>query len=1202
VHLLNGKPVYSAGDLVGFLACEHLTDLERAALAGMTHRPERDDPEIELIRKRGYEHEAWYIEELKRQGREVTRIEPDTYDDQPDGQPMEYGERFLDQVQRTREAIHDGKDVIYQAAFFDGTWRGHADFLLKLPGSSALGDYHYEVADTKLARATKAGALLQLCTYVDLLEQIQGMQSEFIKVALGGSAKPIETHRVADVIAYYRALKARFEATVNSVDRPVDFPPTASSPDPVEHCDVCRWQLVCKRWWREHDSASLVAGITRNQRRSLKERGIDTRRGVAALPLPVIPPLPRTSPQSVTRVREQARIQVAGEDQGRMLHELLDPAREADGSVVPGRGLAALPAPSSGDLFFDIEGDPFAFEEGLEYLFGVADYADGTATYRGWWALNREEEKVAFENFIDFVVDRRMADPGLHIYHYGSYEHGRVARLSTRYATREEQVDELLRAGVFVDLMSATRAGIRASVEGYSIKNLEPLYGFSRQIDLRKAGDSIVEFERYLEEGGSDHSILDQIELYNRDDCESAHDLRDWLEGLRLQAEREFDLPMPRPRTADGEARPDASAARQEVQDVADALTERLPKAEDRSPSQKATQLLADLLDWHWREDKSTWWHFFDLMAQSDEELLLAREPIAGLTYVGPVEQTGKQTNRFYRYKFPPQENDVHAGSTVYDPLLLGVSGIGKAGTIEEIDQVEGWLVLSRSPDHSQSHPAALVPCDIPRTDGQRNSLLEIGRWVAANGLEAGVPYRAARDLLLRLPPRVGQQAGADLLATDETGAAAALRLVMQLDQTTLPIQGPPGSGKSTIGAEMIVELLEAGMKVGITANSHKVIGGLLGKAIAAAVKANLDVQAVQKITEPDDGLLHPLVKLEKDTPKVRRALENGDAQIAAGTAWLWSSDKMRDSVDVLFVDEAGQMSLANVLAVSTAARSVVLLGDPQQLDQPTQGSHPEGAGASALEHVLAGEPTIDPQRGLFLESTWRLHDDICEFTSDQFYGGQLKPRPFNKRQSVQRAFGAQGLFGSASAGRELPVSGSGLRYLPTIHFGNASRSVEEARVVAEIAQALVDGGEWTDAEGRSHQIGWKDVLVVAPYNAQVRAIRDLLPNPAKARVGTVDKFQGQEAAVAIYSMTTSSADEAPHGLDFLYSRNRLNVATSRARCLAVVVACPELINVRCHNAKQVKLVNALCRYIELAMEVSLPPVESPQLVAAEAS
>ena len=1003
MHLLNGKPVYSAGDLVGFLACEHLTDLERAALAGNTRRPVRDDAELETIRKRGFEHERWYITRLAAEGRHVTRIEPDTSGDEPDGQPMSHADLFREQVQLTRSAIVRGDDVIYQAALFDGTWRGHADFLLRVDGPDAgsdLGAFHYEIADTKLARSTKASALLQLCTYVDLLEKVQGRLPESIHVALGGSAKPVETHRVADYYAYYRALKARFEATMISTTRPDDFPPSASSPDPVEHCDVCRWEGVCKGWWRSHDSLSLVAGITRNQRRALTERGINSRRGLAVLPLPVDPPLRRANSESVARVREQARIQVTGEDQHRVLHELLEPERAPDGAVLPGRGLAALPPPSAGDLFFDIEGDPFAFDDGLEYLFGVIEYeADGKPTYHAWWATDRELEKTAFEQLVDFVVARRALDPALHVYHYGSYERGRVARLSTRYATREEQVDELLRGGVFVDLMNATRAAVRASVEGYSIKNLEPLYGFERQVDLRKAGDSIVEFERYLEEGRRDQSILDLIADYNRDDCESAAGLRNWLESLRAEAEVSFGGPLPRPILADSAATPEQSATRQAVQAVADDLVAGLPAPTERTPAQAATQLLADLLDWHWREDKSTWWQFFDLMTHPDAELVVDREPIAGLVYDGPVELTGSKKNPIYRYTFPPQENDVHEGSVVYDPRLLGIEGIGKAGQISRIDQVEGWLELRRSSDHPASHPTALVPQDQPRSDAQRESLLEIGRWVVENGIAAPGPYQAARDLLLRAAPRVGQVEGVTLAGADETGAAAALRLVTQLDDTTLPIQGPPGSGKSTSGAEMIVRLVASGQRVGITANSHKVIGNLLRKVIERGGQRGLEIQAIQKITDNDDGLIDDLVKLEKNTAKVRQALDSGKAMVAAGTAWLWSSDQMRGAVDVLFVDEAGQMSLANAVAVSTGARSLVLLGDPQQLDQPTQGTHPEGAGVSALEHVLAGEPTIDASRGLFLESTWRLHPAICEFTSDQFYASQLSARRGTERQ-----------------------------------------------------------------------------------------------------------------------------------------------------------------------------------------------------------
>ena len=493
MHLLNGKPVYSAGDLVGFLACEHLTDLERAALAGKTRRPERDDPEIELIRKRGYEHEERFKEELAMQGRKVTTIRPDTYDDQPDGQPMAHGDLLLEQVRLTREALERGDDVIYQAAFFDGTWRGHADFLLRVPGPSELGDHHYEIADTKLARSTKAGALLQLCTYVDLLEQIQGVRPEFIYVALGGSQRPIDRQRVNDYYAYYRSIKSRFEATVTSAERAVDYPPSASSPDPVEHCDVCRWIVVCKGWWRANDSLALVAGINRSQRTALPERGVGTRRALARLDLPLKPKLAKGTPEALQRVRDQARVQVRGEDQQRPVYELLPIESLPDGGVLPGRGLAALPPPALGDLFFDIEGDPFAFDDGLEYLFGIEDGDE----YRHWWALNPEHEKETFEKVVDFLIERRRTQPESHIYHYGAYERGRMARLSTRYATREEEVDELLRGGAFIDLYSVVRQSLQASVESYSIKRLEQFYGYTRKVELHAANESIVEFERY---------------------------------------------------------------------------------------------------------------------------------------------------------------------------------------------------------------------------------------------------------------------------------------------------------------------------------------------------------------------------------------------------------------------------------------------------------------------------------------------------------------------------------------------------------------------------------------------------------------------------------------------------------------------------------------------------------------------------------
>ena len=1180
MHLLDGKPVYSAGDLVGFLACEHLTDLERAALAGNVKRPQRDDPEIDVIRKRGFEHETRYIGHLEAQGRKVTTIKPDTWADEPDGQPMAYEDEFREQVRLTREAMERGDDVIYQAAFFDGTWRGHADFLLRVDGPQAashLGDYHYEIADTKLARSTKAGALLQLCTYVDLLERIQGRQPEYIEVALGGSERRVERHRVADYFAYYRSIKARFEATVSSATRPVDFPPTASQPDPVEHCDVCRWIVECKAWWRQKDSLSLVAGINRGQRTALTERGHGTRRALATLELPLKPPLRKGTREALARVRNQAMIQVRGEDAGSSLYELIEPDRLTDGSIVPKRALAALPEPSVDDVFFDIEGDPFAFEDGLEYLFGIEDETG----YRCWWARRPEEEQAAFEGVVDYLIGRRRANAAGHVYHYGAYERGRMARLSTRYASREEEVDELLRGGAFVDLYNIVRQSVQASVESYSIKRLEPFYGYKREIALRAANESIVEFERYLEDGREDPALLEQIRLYNRDDCRSTSALRDWLEQRRGEAETKFSLALPRPAEVGGVASEAVAQASEEVAILTADLTADIARSGPETDDQSSRQLLANLLDWHRREAKSGWWRFYDLMARPDEELLEEREPIAGLEFVEEVERTGKQKARRFRYRFPPQENKVDPEDGVHDPRLIGVTDLGAAGTVETIDQAAGTLVMRRNPD--LPHPTALVPFDYFRTEGHRLALIEIGRHIVAHGLDGEGPMRAARDLLTRQPPRMvgGPTTGTSLKADAESGTDAALRLVTQLDQTTLPIQGPPGSGKSSTGARMILSLVEQGKTVGVTAISHKVVTNLLDKVADEAARRGLQPKAMHRINRAGQGRQTAMVELSDDTAEIRSSLASAEISIAAGTSWLWTNEKMHDAVDVLFVDEAGQFSLANTLAVSVGARNLVLLGDPQQLDQPIQGTHPEGAEVSALQHLLGDAQTIDPARGLFLERTWRLHPDICAFTSEVFYAGELTSRPGLEAQVVEA--GALG--------------GTGLRWLPVSHRGNTSRSDEEVDVVVRLFRRLAEGGNhWIDVpDGEApirRPLTWSDVLVVAPYNDQVGAIRERLPAEWRERVGTVDKFQGQQAAVVICSMTTSSPEDAPHGMEFLYSLNRLNVATSRAKCLAIVVASPDLIRVRCHTPRQMRLANGLCRYIELAQVMAVPQAD----------
>ena len=1172
MQLIDGSPVYSASDLVGFLACEHLTQLERAVLEGLAERPHLPDPELDVLRKRGFEHEQRYLAELTADGRSVVAITQDAYS-------SDHVEALRMAADATVAAMASGAEVIYQATFFNGRWRGHADFLLRTESPdrpSVFGPFHYEVADTKLARHVKAGAVLQICSYVDQLTALQGVQPEWLHVALGGSAHETARLRVDDFMAYYRAAKERFEEATGPSAPTATYPPAGTYPEPVEHCDVCRWTVECQARRRADDHLSLVAGIGRQQRRSLVDRGITTLAALGTVELPLVPPLDGSTERTMERVREQARIQLEGRRDGRIRYELLLP--ETGQPVDPERGLASLPPPSAGDLFFDIEGDPYAFEDGLEYLFGVMD-VDGT--WHAIWSTDAaggftfDGEKRAFQSLMDLFTGQLERFPEAHIYHFHSYEPSALKHLMGKHATREAEVDRLLRGGVMIDLHRIVRQALRASLESYGLKKLEPLYEYQREVDLRDAGSSIVAFEQWLELGEGERPAADhlvRIERYNRDDVVSTRELRDWLEARRPELAGLVGHDVPRPAPREGAPPEDQSEAEQRVALLEARLTADVPSDPvDRSQEELGRWLLAQLLSWHRREDKATWWQFFRLIALSSSQLIEETDPIGGLEPVEALTDRDAKGRQLWRYRFPAQEYKISANDDVYDPGKAQLNptarpGEWQIGTVRAIDHAARTVDIQRLA--ADAHPADVVGLDVYQTPQLRARLFEIGEWVAEHGIDGDGRYRAARDLLLRRPPLAGQDAGADLRRESETQLQAARRLALELDHGTLPVQGPPGSGKTHTGARMILSLLMAGKRVGITAQSHKVIGNLIGAVLQAGDEEGVAVRALQRADKdqkhPDDR-----VAIAKDAAEAASALASGAANLVAGTVWLWASPKMADAIDVLFVDEAGQMALANVVAASPSASSIVLLGDPQQLDQVLQGSHPPGAERSALAHLLNGEATINPTQGIFLATTWRLHPDLCVYTSETFYDSRLESEPPLAQQLIR----GDGL-----------VAGTGPRWIPIIHYGRDNESVEEAAVIAQLARSVVEAGTtWIDRHGVERPIGWAEIVIVAPYNAQVGAIQRLLP--PQARVGTVDKFQGQEAPISIYSMAASSGEEAPRGMDFLYSGHRLNVATSRARCVAMVVASPDLPRVGARTVGQMRLANALCRFVEVAAE-----------------
>jgi len=1061
MQLNDDRLLLSPSDVTAFLACEHLTTLALGHARGEIEKPVVEDEQRDLIFRKGLEHERAHLESLRAAGNTIVEIELDDHD-------------WEAAQARTVAAMEAGADVVYQGVFVHDGWRGVADFLLRQP------DGTYEALDTKLARSAKPAYILQLLFYNEQLARLQEREPERIHVLLGSGER--QSFDPRGFAAYYRRVRSRLERFVAG--------PPPTEPYPVDHCGICDFRPVCDAHWDRVDHLSRVAGLYRTQIERLTAAGITTLAQLGRAPAEPAPA--GVSPDVWAKLREQAELQLHRRETGKDIYRLLQPQPEA--------GFALLPDPSPGDLFFDFEGNPFWDADGsLEYLWGILD-VDGSFT--PLHAHDHETERIAFERFVDLVHERLARFPGLHVYHYAPYEITALRRLMGRYGTREAELDDLLRRGVFVDLYRVVRNGIRASRPGYGLKELEAFLDFERQAEVKDGGASIVIFERWMQTG--DQALLDQIDAYNLEDCIATRKLRDWLLERRAEALERFG-PFPLPEPKESKPIPEVKAERAE-------LRAQLLEAGE--------ELAAHLLDYHDRERKPVWWAFFDRVEMTPEELLVDRDSLSGLAQVGDRERVDRSWA--YTLSFPAQEHKIGQGQQTFDPKTRR-----SPGQILSVDREERRLVLKRGPSFDEVElPEAIIPGRPYDTDDQEDALARLGRSLLAGDRL----YPALESVLRREPFDRPVQTG-DL---EEMKA-----LVRSLDGRHLVIQGPPGSGKTWTSGRLIADLIAHGNRVGVASTSHKAIHNLLD-AVEDAAGA---FRGLKKASAGNPESFYRSAHVESVTD----AAECADCDLKAGTAWLLSRPDQDSSLDYLFIDEAGQVSLADALAMGTSARNLVLVGDPLQLDQVLQGTHPGGSDASVLKHLLGEHATVPPDRGLFLERTFRLHPDICTYISEEFYEGRLEPA-------------------EEARGRTTPF-GTGLRYLEVEHTGCKQESPEEVAAV----RSEVD---------RLRAAGVTDVLVVSPYNAQVNALAEALPG---VRVGTVDKFQGQEADVVLYSMASSTGEDVPRGLEFLLSRNRLNVAISRARCLAYLVCSPRLLEVNARSIPQLRLANALCRFVELA-------------------
>jgi uncharacterized protein len=1116
----DGRLVLSASDITSYLSCEHLFEQRRAAALRERARPRpADDPHADLVRRRGDEHEASHRERLAAELGGCVDLS---------GPPVYTPEELEAAAARTVAAMRAGAPLIFQAQLFDGRWQGRVDFLRRRDDvPSSFGAWSYEVIDTKLSRAIKPATVHQLSLYNRLLASVQDHLPPRAHVIVGdGTEQPVELHRFA---ALHRHVTTRVERLAQAGAR-------TTYPEPAAFCGFCDYEAECAARRRADDHLSLVANARREQRQRLVGLELPTVTGLAGAPAGL--EVGKLGAEAFERLRHQAALQMRSWATGAPTHRHLAPERA--------RGYARLPEADAGDVFFDLEGDPYIGDEGgIEYLWG---WSTPAGAYDCVWAHDVAGEKAALERFIAFLAEQRRRHPGMHVFHYAPHEASKLRSLAIRYATCEDEVDDLLRNGVLVDLYAVVRQALQVGEESYSLKRLERHHGFVRlERSVREGGGSIVAYEQWLESG--DGALLEAIRAYNEEDCRSTQGLRDWLAGdMRPAAEAQFAVRFADLAEPDDEEAHDPPAWLADQQALAARLLEGLAAERDGdSRDDAARRLLSELLLYHWREAKPEWWRHFDLRTKTPAELVEERDAIGCLERDHSVAPAPVKSSLEYVFTMPSQEVKLSLGRLL-DPTT------DEGHNVVAIE--DGRVVVRRGKNAEPPAPVALIggrPVD-------GGPLRKAVAALAESVLDGDGAFPAARSLLRGDAPRLrsgGTFASAEAPTVEEMSAAA-----LDLDGSHLVVQGPPGTGKTYRGARMIVAALREGRRVGVTAQSHAAIHNLLEAVEAHAAETGFAFAGVYKGDGYDSA--HGLVEVVSGN-----AGAEGDFDLVAGTAWLFAREEHRASLSLLFIDEAGQFALANAAAAALAADSVVLLGDPQQLPQVTQATHPGSSGRSALEHLLGDHATVPRDRGFFLPESWRMHPGVCAFVSERSYDGRLGSRPACGRRAV-RADGA--------------LDGAGLRLVAVEHEGCAQRSEAEATVIAAACRELLAGGTVTDDEGRTRALEPADIMVVAPYNLAVSCIADRVPDGVQ--VGTVDRFQGREAPVVFYAMTCSSGEDVPRGLDFLFDRNRLNVAVSRAQCLAILVASPRLLDADCRTVEAMALVDGACRFAELAVAV----------------
>lgn len=1131
MYLDSNQIVFSPSDLTQFMESPFASWMEHLAIThpNLVPTPDESDELLSVLHDMGNQHESEVLTAFEARGLTIANLRKRT-----------------DSYQATIDAMKNGVDVIYQAHLELLPFRGYADFLIKVQGKSIFGDYCYEIWDTKLAKSVKTYFLVQLCCYAEMLAVMQQTTAEHITIVLGN--KEQKRFRVNDYFYFYQNLKHKFLSLHQEFD-PV------KCLDPASSKSWGRWSIHAENLLLEADHLIQVATITSGQIKKLNKAGIDTMTALANANNKNVKGI---KPELFERLKAQAKIQKESIGKDIPAYQLID---NENGKK---QGLALLPPKSKNDIFFDIEGFPLE-DGGLEYLWGVTYFDDNSQRqYMDFWAHNKDQEKESFRAFIEWTYQRWQQDPSMHIYHYASYEITACRKLISRYGVCEYEVDQLLRNEVFVDLYKIVKGALLIGEPRYSIKNVEHLYRSKRDTEVGSGGDSVVVYERWRENPDGNtwqtSKVLNDIRTYNIDDCNSTQELVTWLRekqessGICFLGKTEL-------------VEPEIKEEINERIKLRDNLLEQASqlKGEDQEQLSKINSVMAWSIEFHRRESKPVFWRMFDRLGLSEEELL---EDIDCLAYCqrtdkSPYKPTPKARNLVYEYSFDPDQEFKGNAKEYY---LLGCETPDgkniKAACHAEGSDLENGIIALQIKSEPDS-PITLIPNEYVNPDPIPQAITKQAEAFAKGALT----HTVIIDFLGKSIPRIkGHMSGQAIAPSHDPNQRLneIIEAVTNLNNSYLTIQGPPGAGKTYTGKHLIAELIKKGKKIGISSNSHKAINNLLINTAQYFHKEGITGHFA--CTRNTDSAIDDLKISVLENKDIAGFVQAG--RVVGTTAWGFSRDDLENGFDYLFIDEAGQVSVANLIAMSRATANIILMGDQMQLGQPSQGSHPEDSGLSILDYLLHSTPTIPDSMGVFLGTTYRMHSAVNQFISEAVYEGKLETAPENDEQLITIPIGYNGILNKEA----------GIITVPVMHEGNTQASDEEVEKIVSLVHELL-GRTFNTKNGKQRTIDWEDILFVAPYNYQVNKLKKALGD--KARVGSVDKFQGQEAPVVFLSMCASSANESPRGLNFLFDKNRINVAVSRAQCMAVIVYSPALLDSVPNNIEQITMMNLFCQLVK---------------------